>query len=81
MGQQTFDGVERHGDPLGVHLVAGDLFAFHRFESTGSDVQCEFVALYAVTVECLQHSFREVQTGCGSCHRSFDFGIDSLVAF
>ena len=39
----------------GVHLVAGDLFALHRFESTGSDVQCEFVALYAVTVESLQH--------------------------
>ena len=73
MGQEAFDGLQGHGNPLGVHFMAGNFFAFHRFESAGADVQCELVAFDAALVKGAQHLFRKMQTGCGGCHRTLDF--------
>ena len=81
MGHQSLNEGARHGNPLGVHRVAGDVFAFHRFERSGSDVEGQFVQFDAFVLQGLEDRRCEVQSGSGSSHRTFDFGVDRLITF
>ena len=42
-------------------------------------MQGEFLAVYALGIQLLQHLIGKVQSSRGSCHRAFDFGVDRLV--
>ena len=81
MSHKSLNDGARHSNPLSMHRVAGDVFAFHRFERSGSDVEGQFAQFDAFVLQGLEDRRCEVQSGSGSSHRTFDFGVDRLITF
>lgn len=52
-----------YADIFRVHVMAGYVFAFHGFESSGSNMQCKFFALNPMSVDCIEHIVCKMQTG------------------
>jgi len=79
MGEQCLDGFFRHGDKLGMHLVAGDGLRLHGPEGARTHVQCHLGGADPSLPETLHYRGREVEPRRGSCHGAFNTGVYRLV--
>ena len=64
-----------------MHFVAFYFFAFHRFESAGSNVKGDFFQIHSFFLESVQYAFCEMQTGCRGGYGPFYLRVDGLVSF
>lgn len=78
---QCDQGLAGYRDILGVHRMAGNRVALHRFEGTGAHMQGEFEAGNAFHLQCGEDFGGEVQAGRGGGHGAFDARIDRLVGY
>ena len=65
---------------LGVHPVFGEVFAAHRLEGAGADMQREPAELDAQRLQPCEQGFVEVQAGGGCGDRAGRARVDRLVA-
>ena len=79
MSNQFSDGIAPYTDVLSMHLMSFYLFTLYRFEGTSTYMQGKFFTLYSMGINISQHFWGEMKACCRSCHRAFDFRIDSLV--
>ena len=79
MGNELLDGLATHANKLCVHLVALNLFTLHRFESTSTHMKGEFLAIDTMGIDIGQYLGGEMQSCCGSCHRTLNLGIYCLI--
>ena len=63
-----------------MHLVSGYCLALDRLESTGANMQRDFLATNAMGVDIGQNLRREMQAGSWSGYRSLDLGVDRLIS-
>ena len=80
MGNEFVDSLLVDTYIFGVHLVSLDFLTFHGFECSRTNMQCEFLALNTMSIDVGEHLVGEMQSGCWSSNRSFDFRIDSLIS-
>lgn len=59
-------------DVFGVHTVTGNLHALYRLEGSGTDMQCQLVALDAVCIDVGKYSVGEMQSGCRRSDGAFN---------
>ena len=69
----------RHGDNLRMHGVLVGVGGLNGQESAGTDMERQFVGLYASTAEVRQNGFGKMQSGSRRRYRSLDARIDGLV--
>ena len=43
-------------------------------------MECQLFQFYSFIAQCVQYAWGEMQSRCGGSHRTFDFGVDSLVS-
>ena len=77
---EFFQCVARDGDVFRMHFMPFYFFTFHRFEGSGSHMECQLFQFYSFIAQCVQYAWGEMQSRCRGSHRTFDFGIDSLVS-
>ena len=79
---EFFQCVARDGDVFRMHFMPFYFFIF----SPGLKVsglptwECQFFQFYSFIAQCVQYAWGEMQSRCRGSHRTFDFGIDSLVS-
>ena len=78
--QQPFDGRAADLEMFGVHRVAAGVVVLDGKEGAGSDVERHLFELDACGAERRDQFGGEVQSRRRRGHRTFEFGVDGLVA-